>query len=329
MKILGNIKNGTNGVNEKINAKLIIVLIIALLIFVALFFGLKSKKNILDKGKEIAVVNGVKIYEVDIQNRLNSISLNTKIDIESLPQDVLKAMILEVSVNNQIYKEAKKLGYYKDEKIKNLVQEYKKELVREKFLNEQIYSKITEKEALAEYEKIAKHLEGKEKRKIKHILVENEDEIERVRRSVMRSGNFEKIAKSKSIDKASAENGGDIGYVLKEELAPEFGDVAFILKVGEISKPVKTQYGWHIIKVEDVRPATFLSFDEAKDGIIQSLQQQAIQEYLMSLTKDLKIEMKIEQNLDAPSVLYNTNTTENKDNIETNVNLNNTAEENK
>ena len=150
MKILGIVKNGTNGENEKVNAKLIIVLIITLLIFVALFFGLKSKKNVLDKGKEIAVVDGVKIYEVDIQNRLNAISSNTKIDVESLPQDVLKAMILEVSVNDQIDKEAKKLGYYKDEKIKNLVQEYKKELVREKFLNEQIYSKITEKEVTSE-----------------------------------------------------------------------------------------------------------------------------------------------------------------------------------
>ena len=81
--------------------------------------------------------------------------------------------------------------------------------------------------------------------------------------------------------------------------------------------------------MQDVRPAKFLPFDEVKDGIIQSLQQQAIQGYLMSLTKDLKIEMKIDQNLDTASVSDNANITENKDNIEANVNLDNTAEENK
>ena len=142
---------------------------------------------------------------------------------------------------------------------------------------------------------MVEHLKGKEERKIKHILVNDEEEIERARRSVMRSGNFEKVAKEKSIDTASAENGGDLGYVLQEELVPEFGDVAFILKVGEVSKPVKTQYGWHIIKVEDIRPATYLPFEDVKDGLIQRLQEQAIQEYLLSLTKDSNVEILIKE----------------------------------
>lgn len=282
-------------IDNKNTLKLIIAFIIILLILVIIYLGLNAKKQVLDKGEQIAKVDDLVVYEADVQNRLNSIAPGTEIELTSLPPEILKALVMEVSVNNKIDQEAKKLGYQNDPEIKQKVADYQKELLREKFLNEQIYSKATEEKALEEYEKMVEHLKGKEERKIKHILVNDEEEIERARRSVMRSGNFEKVAKEKSIDTASAENGGDLGYVLQEELVPEFGDVAFILKVGEVSKPVKTQYGWHIIKVEDIRPATYLPFEEVKDGLIQRLQEQAIQEYLISLTQDSNIEILINE----------------------------------
>lgn len=288
-------KENISNSNRKANIlKVLLIGIIILLVISILYIGLNFKSKQIDKGQEIATVNGVAIYESDIQNRLNTISPNGKIDLASLPKEVLEALVLEVNVNNTIDEEAKKLKYQDDPEINKKVEDYKKELVREKFLKEQIYSIATEERALEEYNLMVEHLKGKEERKIKHILVSTEDEIERARRSVMRSGNFEKVAKEKSIDTASAENGGDIGYVLQEELVPEFGDVAFILKVGEVSKPVKTQYGWHIIKVEDIRPAEFMPFEDVKDGIIQRLQEQAIQEYLLKLTKDADIELKIQ-----------------------------------
>lgn len=282
-------------IDNKNTLKLIIAFIIILLILVIIYLGLNTKKQVLDKGEQIAKVDDLVVYEADVQNRLNSIAPGTDIELTSLPPEILKALVMEVSVNDKIDQEAKKLGYQNDPEIKQKVADYQKELLREKFLNEQIYSKATEEKALEEYEKMVEHLKGKEERKIKHILVNDEEEIERARRSVMRSGNFEKVAKEKSIDTASAENGGDLGYVLQEELVPEFGDVAFILKVGEVSKPVKTQYGWHIIKVEDIRPATYLPFEEVKDGLIQRLQEQAIQEYLLSLTQDSNIEILINE----------------------------------
>lgn len=288
-------KENISNSNRKANIlKVLLIGIIILLVISILYIGLNFKSKQIDKGQEIATVNGVAVYESDIQNRLNTISPNGKIDLASLPKEVLEALVLEVNVNNTIDEEAKKLKYQNDPEINKKVEDYKKELVREKFLKEQVYSKATEERALEEYNLMVEHLKGKEERKIKHILVSTEEEIERARRSVMRSGNFEKVAKEKSIDTASAENGGDIGYVLQEELVPEFGDVAFILKVGEVSKPVKTQYGWHIIKVEDIRPAEFMPFEDVKDGIIQRLQEQAIQEYLLKLTKDADIELKIQ-----------------------------------
>ena len=281
--------------DKKKAAKIALVIAVLLLIILSLLIVVRCESvGSGEKGRVIAAVDGVKVYEKDISDRLNSLSNGRDIKLENIPQNIVKAMVLEVVVNNNIDKDSKKLGYQKDPEIVSKVEEYKKGLIREKYLNDMVYSKITDQDVLNEYNRIVDSLKGKEERKIKHILVENEDEINRVRRSVMRTGNFEKIAQEKSIDKASARNGGDLGYVLKEELVPEFGDMAFILKVGEISKPVKTQYGWHIIKVEDVRPAQFLPFDQVKENIKSNLQQQAIQNFLLSLTKDMDVNLKID-----------------------------------
>jgi len=283
--------------SKKATTRIIIIIVVVILILLSLFIVVKcesvdsnAKKS---RGKVIAVVDGTKVYEGDIRERLNSLSNNKDVKLEDIPQNIVKAMVLEVVVNNSIDKDSRKLDYQKDPEIVSRVEEYKKGLIREKYLNDIVYSKITDQDVLNEYNRIVKNLEGKEERRVKHILVQDEEEIDRVRRSVMRTGNFEKIAQEKSIDKASAQNGGDLGYVLKEELVPEFGDMAFILKVGEISKPVKTQYGWHIIKVEDARPAQFLPFDQVKDNIRANLQQQAIQKFLLSLTKDIKVDLKV------------------------------------
>lgn len=283
--------------NPKVVKIGITVCVLALLI---LSLGVVVKSNVIshftehkNKGNLVAVVNGYNVYESDLADRLNMLANGQKITLEDIPENILKAMVLEVAVNNQIDESARKEGYNNDKQILAQVRNYKTGLIREKYLNDKVYSKITDEQLLREYDKIVNNLKGKEERNIKHILVESEEEIERVRRNVLRTGNFEKIAKQKSIDTASAQNGGDLGYVLKEELVPEFGEMAFMLKVGEISKPVKTQYGWHIIKVEDVRPAQFLSFEDVKNNIKANLEQQAIQRFLLKATKDAKIDLKV------------------------------------
>ena len=283
--------------NQKVVKIGIAVCVLALLL---LSLGVVIRSNAIshfkneNKGKVVAIVNGYKIYESDLADRLNMLANGQKLSLEDIPENILKAMVLEVAVNNQIDESARKEGYNNDKMILQQVKNYKTGLIREKYLNDKVYSKITDEQLLKEYDRVVNNLKGKEERNIKHILVETEEEIERVRRNVLRTGNFEKIAKQKSIDTASAQNGGDLGYVLKEELVPEFGEMAFMLKVGEISKPVKTQYGWHIIKVEDVRPAQFLGFEDVKNNIKNNLEQQAIQQFLLKATKDAKIDLKVQ-----------------------------------
>lgn len=284
-------------INNSVNKKLVFfIIIVAFFIILLLLFSIDliSGNHLKEKGRPIAVVDGVVVYESDLNDRLASIAPGNQIKLENLPKNVLDAMVLEVVVNNKIDMEAKKAKYNNDKTINEITENFKKGLIREKYLNEKIYSKVSDNDVLNEYNKLSKNLDGKEERKIKHILVETEEEIERARRAVLRTGNFEKVAKDKSIDTATGEEGGDLGYVLKEELVPEFGNVAFILKVGEVSKPVHTQYGWHIIKVEDIRDAKLLPFEDVKDNLKQKLQQDVIQNYLLSITKDSNIDYKID-----------------------------------
>jgi peptidyl-prolyl cis-trans isomerase C len=109
----------------------------------------------------------------------------------------------------------------------------------------------------------------------------------------MFSGNFESVAERKSIDKASAAHGGSIGYVIKEQIAiPEFANIAFLLKEGEISKPIKTKEGWHIVKVNSVRMVQPRGYEASRGDILETLKKEKYNQFLGGLKLD-KMEKKI------------------------------------
>ena len=101
----------------------------------------------------------------------------------------------------------------------------------------------------------------------RHILVEKEDEAKAILADLKKGGDFAAIAKEKSKDPGSKENGGDLGYFTKDQMVPEFAEVAFKLDKGQLSDPVKTQFGWHVLKVEDKRNRPIPEFDKVKDQI--------------------------------------------------------------
>jgi len=130
---------------------------------------------------------------------------------------------------------------------------------------------ITESELKAAYENAKDQYTGKEYH-VEHILVEKESDAKAIIAQLKAGGNFEEIAKAKSKDPGSAKNGGDLGWVSDKSLVPEFSKAMVQLKNGQISdKPVKTQFGYHIIKVVDSRDTKAPSFDEMKDQLKQMI----------------------------------------------------------
>jgi peptidyl-prolyl cis-trans isomerase C len=133
----------------------------------------------------------------------------------------------------------------------------------------------------------------------RHILVETEEQAKDVEAQLKKGADFAELAKKLSKDPGS--DGGDLGYITKEQVVPEFGNVAFSLEKGKVSAPVKTQFGWHIIKVEDTRERKPPPLEAVKDQIKAKLTQEATEAMMQKLRADAKIEMTAEATPAAPA----------------------------
>jgi peptidyl-prolyl cis-trans isomerase C len=123
----------------------------------------------------------------------------------------------------------------------------------------------------------------------RHILVETEDEAKAVVAELKKGADFAELAKTKSKDPGSAD-GGDLGYFTKDQMVPEFSEVAFKLDKGQLSDPVKSQFGWHVIKVEDKRERQPPEFDKVKDQLESYLVRRSQAELITKLRAEGKIE---------------------------------------
>lgn len=165
-------------------------------------------------------------------------------------------------------------------------------LIRELFTDYQKKNPVSDAEAKAEYDKFKGQATGTEYR-ARHILVEKEDEAKSLLKQLSAGAKFDELAKKHSTDKGSGANGGDLDFAKPDSYVPEFAQAMVALKKGETSAaPVKTQFGWHIIRLEDTREAQFPPFEEVKPQVVQRLSQQKLQQYQDDLRKKAKTDFK-------------------------------------
>jgi peptidyl-prolyl cis-trans isomerase C len=165
-------------------------------------------------------------------------------------------------------------------------------LIRELFEDFKKKNPVTEAEAKAEYEKFKAQSTGTEYR-ARHILVENEDDAKKLITQIKGGAKFEELAKKNSKDTGSGENGGDLDFAKPDAYVPEFSKALTSLKKGEMTDaPVKTQFGYHIIRLEDTREAQFPEFSAVKPQIEQRLAQGKLQKYQDDLRKAAKTDFK-------------------------------------
>lgn len=148
---------------------------------------------------------------------------------------------------------------------------------------------ITEDDIRREYDKLKKSTTEVEY-KARHILVKEENDAKKILSRLKKGAKFNQIAQKQSLDKGSAVNGGDLGWSLSSNFVPPFANALKELKKGKLSEPVKTEFGWHIIKLDDVRDLKFPAYQEVRKNISQHLQQQSIQKAIGNLRAIAKIE---------------------------------------
>jgi peptidyl-prolyl cis-trans isomerase C len=163
-------------------------------------------------------------------------------------------------------------------------------LIRDLFADYQKTNPVTDAEVKAEYDKFVAANGGKEY-KARHILVEKEDEAKAVIANLKKGQKFEDIAKKQSKDPGSGANGGDLDWANASSYVPEFAEAMVKLKKGETTAaPVKSQFGWHIIRVDDLRDAQLPKLDDVRPQITQQLQTQKLAQFQENLRKNAKIE---------------------------------------
>jgi peptidyl-prolyl cis-trans isomerase C len=237
--------------------------------------------------KSAALVNGVSIPQARVDLRVKMAASQGQPDTPELRKAIRDDMIsIEV-----LAQEAKKSGIDKDPEVIQQTELAGQSVLVGAFVQD--YAKkhqVTEDQLKQEYEKLKVNL-GKSEYSVRHILLDSEDEAKDIIKQLGKKGKFEKIAKEKSKDAGSATQGGSLGWAVPSNFVPPFANALLSLKKGAYTKdPVKTQYGWHVIKLDDVRDLKIPAYDELKPQIQQRMQQQAIQEYIADLRSKAKIE---------------------------------------
>jgi peptidyl-prolyl cis-trans isomerase C len=204
----------------------------------------------------------------------------------------MMAQIKEEVIARELFmQEAQRLGLDATEDFKMQLELTRQAiLIRELFANYQKSNPVTDAEIQAEYDKFVAANSGKEYR-ARHILVEKEEQAKAVIAALKKGAKFEDLAKKQSKDPGSGANGGDLDWAAPGSFVKEFSDAMVKLAKGKFTDtPVKTQFGWHVIRLDDVRDAQLPKLDDVKQQISQQLTQQK----LMKFQEDLRAKAKIE-----------------------------------
>ncbi len=187
--------------------------------------------------------------------------------------------------------EGRKQKLQDGEAVKRQLARYEDTLVYQAYADKVVGEKATDDRLKVAYEKFVKEFKGEEEIRASHILVKTEQEAKDIIVQVEKGGDFEKIAKEKSIDPSKAQNSGDLGYFSKDQMVKEFAEAAFAMKKGDTSKsPVKTQFGWHVIRVTDRRAKPAPGFDDVRDQLRQEMSQEIAGEEVKRLRALAKVE---------------------------------------
>jgi peptidyl-prolyl cis-trans isomerase C len=234
----------------------------------------------------VARVNGSDITEAELAFAEAEVGA----EIAGLPVESRRRVLVEYLVEAHLFAEAankNQLGTGKD--FDDRLAYYKLRALRDTFYEKKIREAVTEAQAKAAYEEQIAKLTPEPEVRARHILVKTEQEAKDLVKQLKGGADFTELAK-KSSDGPSAQTGGDLGYFSRGQMVKPFEDAAFALQKGQVSEPVQTEFGWHVIKVEDKRNRPLPSFEEVKDQLLASL----IQNKLKTVVQDLRGTAKVE-----------------------------------
>ncbi len=239
------------------------------------------------ENKTVATVNGYEIKTSEVRMAFDDVMGS----LPNIPPKLRYPFVVEFLIERHLLAQtASKDGIGDSEDYKRRLAAYQAKALRDSFLAQKIGPSIEDAEVKKAYEEESKRLQQTERLRARHILVATEKEAADVAARVAKGEKFEDLAKQYSLD-GSKDFGGDLGYFTAPEMVPEFSKAAFSLEKGQVSKPVKTDFGWHIIKVEDRKKGAAQPYDQVKGAIKNVLVRKKVQAQLLELRKTAKVDI--------------------------------------
>lgn len=223
----------------------------------------------------VAKVNGQPIYLSDLQSAAQGLPDN----LRGLPPQMLFPMLLDQLIDGRaLVIQAEKDGLNKDPAVARQMAMASDHALQSALLSKVVGPEVTDAAVKARFEKETAGKPPEEEVRASHILVANEADAKKIITELNNGADFATLAKQSSTD-PGGKNGGDLGFFKKDDMVPEFSTAAFALKPGQITQtPVHTQFGWHVIKLEERRPAPAPTFDQSRDELRQKMIQEGVQQ---------------------------------------------------
>lgn len=247
--------------------------------------------------QNVAIVNGKAVPKARVDALLEQIKRQADASGRTLPPNFERLVSDQVVLNEIFTQEAERRGLAATPEYRRQM-----ELVRQNVLIQALFqdfekkNPVTDAEIKAEYDKFKAQAGQEKEYRARHILVDKEEDAKRLIAQIKGGASFEDLAKKNSKDTGSAVNGGDLDWAEANVYVPEFSQAMVKLSKGQVTDtPVKSQFGYHVIKLEDVREVQFPPLEEVKPQIQQRLQQQKMIEFRDSLRKAARTDYKFEQ----------------------------------
>lgn len=237
--------------------------------------------------KVVARVDGMTITERDLTNATEDLQDRLAQLPDERKRDELVSFLVDLKLGAKAAANAKiaetpefasRLAYMRDK------------LLLDEYISREAKKAVTPEAAKKLYDDTVKTMAPEEEVHARHILVEDEAKAKDAAERIKKGEDFAKVAGELSKDPGSGKEGGDLGWFTKERMVPEFAEAAFKLEKGQVSAPVKSQFGWHVIKLEDKRTKPLPKFEEVKPQIDQYLERKAQQDIVVALREKAKVE---------------------------------------
>ena len=235
----------------------------------------------------IAIVDGSAIKRSDLLNVQRSLPAQ----FQQMPLETLFPLLIDRMIDAKLLALAgRRDNLGNDAEIRSRVASYEERLIQETYLTRKIGAATSDDAVRTRFQKFVTDNPAEAEVSARHILVATEQKAKEIVAELKKGGDFAKLAADNTLDPSGKQSGGDLGFFKKGEMVPEFSEVAFKLREGEIADaPVKSQFGWHVIKVDKIRQQT-QNLEEVREQIVNEISQEIVNGEVVKLRQTAKVE---------------------------------------